>query len=72
MDAIRKIVKVNDDNITIAVPSSYRSKKVEVIVLEYEDKKQEMQRSFYFGCLKDKIEIKDDFNEIPEDFKEYV
>jgi hypothetical protein len=72
MNAIRKLIDNADEQITITLPSNYRNKKIEVIILEYEEQKPVKERKLFYGCLKGCIEMSDDFDALLEDFKEYM
>jgi hypothetical protein len=74
MDAIRDIIQLNDNKLILALPEYFVNKKIEVIVLPYDEPNsiiQKKKRRDAFGILKGKMIIKDNFDEPLEDFKEY-
>ena len=45
MEAIRRIEQVQDDKLTLLLPEFFRGKKVEVIVLPFQEREAEAPRS---------------------------
>lgn len=72
MIAIRKIIKPDNNRITIELPSSFDSEEVEVIILSVDKKRGKEISSRKFGEGKEFTFISDGFYEPLEDFKEYV
>lgn len=83
MNVLRKIVKVENHRLTVAIPDDFSNEEYEVIVLpieiendKYSDKnvseKNTLTRKEMLGKWKGKIWMSPDFDEPLEDFKEYM
>ncbi len=72
MEAIRHIITPRTTNLQIILPESLVDEKLEVIILTFDENKENGKGKRIPGALKGKVSIPDDFNEPLEDLNDLM
>ncbi|MDP1727260.1 MAG: DUF2281 domain-containing protein [Bacteroidota bacterium] len=72
MEAIRYIITPRTTNLQIILPESLVDKKLELIILTFDENKENGKAKRIPGALKGKVSIPDDFNEPLEDLNDLM